>query len=66
MKKIDRIILNLKEMMVVGTGGCTGSANSAGPVAGYDPLMNMKKTKKGSPDKRTLTPMQRRWTPDTP
>jgi len=41
MDKIDRliqIVRTLKEEggMVVGTGGLTGSANPAGPVAGYD------------------------------
>jgi hypothetical protein len=29
----------IKEMMVVGTGGFTGSASAAGPVAGFDPLL---------------------------
>ena len=48
MKKIDRIIehfRNLRETMVVGTGGFTSSADEGGPVAGYD--KPMKKYAKG-------------------
>jgi hypothetical protein len=29
----------LDEMMTAGAGGFTGSADAAGPVAGYDPVM---------------------------
>lgn len=36
------IIRNLMEDgMVVGTGGFTGSADPKGPVAGFDPIMNL-------------------------
>ena len=42
--KIDRVIdivrqYKLDEMMTAGAGGFTGSADAAGPVAGYDPVM---------------------------
>lgn len=45
MDKIDKIIeiiRTLKEEggMVVGAGGYTGAADSKGPVAGYDKVMN--------------------------
>jgi hypothetical protein len=37
----------LKEMSVAGTGGFTGSAAAAGPVAGFDPILGkMQKRKK--------------------
>jgi hypothetical protein len=51
--KIDRVIeivrqYKLDEMMTAGAGGFTGSADAAGPVAGYDPVMEppIKKKKK--------------------
>jgi hypothetical protein len=37
-----KIIRNLmEEGMVVGTGGFSGSADSKGPVAGFDPVMKL-------------------------
>ena len=37
-----KMIRNLmEEGMVVGTGGFSGSANPKGPVAGFDPVMNL-------------------------
>jgi hypothetical protein len=47
MDKIDRLIQTVRTLkeeggMVVGTGGLTGSANPAGPVAGYDKVMGIK------------------------
>ena len=40
--KIIQIIRDLKEEgMVVGAGGFTGAADPKGPVAGYDPVMNL-------------------------
>ena len=41
---IDKVIdivrqYKLDEMMTAGAGGFTGSADAAGPVAGYDPVM---------------------------
>jgi hypothetical protein len=44
--KIDRIIEIVRENMVVGTGGFTGSADPKGPTAGFDPLMNLVRRKK--------------------
>ena len=45
MDKIDRLIQTVRTLkeeggMVVGTGGLTSSANPAGPVAGYNKVMN--------------------------
>lgn len=36
----------MKEMSVVGTGGFTGSAAAAGPVAGFDPVMSKTQRRK--------------------
>jgi len=49
--KIDRVIdivrqYKLDEMMTAGAGGFTGSADAAGPVAGYDPVMERPKKRK--------------------
>ena len=49
--KIDRVIdivrqYKLDEMMTAGAGGFTGSADPAGPVAGYDPVMERPKKRK--------------------
>lgn len=51
MNKIDKliqIIRTIKEEggMISGSGGFTGSADSKGPVAGYDPVMGFTKRKK--------------------
>ena len=43
MANLDRIIQLIRENMVAGTGGFTGSADPKGPVAGFDPLMKFKK-----------------------
>jgi len=48
---IDRVIdivrqYKLDEMMTAGAGGFTGSADAAGPVAGYDPVMERPKKRK--------------------
>jgi hypothetical protein len=59
-KKLDRIINIIREQMVAGNGGFTGSADPKGPVAGFDPVMATTKRKKiiglgkGS---------RKRWTP---
>jgi hypothetical protein len=50
MDKIDRLIQTVRTLkeeggMVVGTGGFTSSANPAGPVAGYDKVMEIKPPK---------------------
>ena len=38
---IARSLKVLREEMSVGAGGYTGAADPKGPVAGYDPVMNM-------------------------
>jgi hypothetical protein len=43
MTNLDRIIQLVRENMVAGTGGFTGSADPKGPVAGFDPMMKLKK-----------------------
>jgi hypothetical protein len=47
MNKLDRIIQMIREQMVAnapgGSGGFSGSADSKGPVAGYDPIMKRRK-----------------------
>jgi hypothetical protein len=45
MKKevLNKIIKIIKEQMSVGDGGFTSSADPKGPVAGYDPVLKMKK-----------------------
>ena len=42
LEKICQMVRTLKESptMSVGAGGYTGSADSEGPVAGYDPVLN--------------------------
>lgn len=40
LENIINIIRTMKEEMVVGTGGFTGSASASGPVAGFDPVMD--------------------------
>ncbi len=45
-KKLDWIISIVREeMMAAGAGGFTGSADPKGPVAGFDPVMGLKKRK---------------------
>ena len=60
--KIDRVIeivrqYKLDEMMTAGAGGFTGSADAAGPVAGYDPVMEP--PKKGR--KHIKSPRRKPW-----
>ena len=43
MANLDKIIQLIREQMVAGTGGFTGSADPKGPVAGFDPVMKFKK-----------------------
>jgi len=42
LERICQMVRTLKESptMSVGAGGYTGSADSKGPVAGYDPVLN--------------------------
>jgi hypothetical protein len=59
MSKIDRIIKLIKENMIVGTGGFTGSAKSDGPVAGYDPVIAFRK--RGKVDYRRVPHSYKTW-----
>ena len=38
---ITRSLKSLREEMSVGAGGYTGSADSTGPVAGFEPVINL-------------------------
>lgn len=60
MTKRDRIIKKIMEMMVVGNGGFTGSADPKGPVSGFDPLMKFKGKNKKI-DYRKVPQIYRRW-----
>jgi hypothetical protein len=59
MEKTDRIIKYIREMMAVGAGGFTGSADAEGPVAGYDPLIKFQK--KGKTDYRKVPKTYKSW-----
>ena len=65
-KKLDRIIDIIREEMMAAnaagsSGGFSGSANSRGPVAGFDPVMCMDRRKR---PRIKLTPgLRARWTP---
>lgn len=59
MDKTDRLIKLIREMMAVGAGGFTGSADAAGPVAGYDPLIKFQK--KGKTDYRKVPKTYKQW-----
>lgn len=40
LENVINVIRSMREEMVVGTGGFSGSAPAQGPVAGYDPVMD--------------------------
>ena len=44
--KIDKLISIIRENMVVGAGGFTGSSPAEGPTAGYDPMLGYRNKKK--------------------
>jgi hypothetical protein len=46
MANLDKIIQLIREQMVAGTGGFTGSADPKGPAAGFDPVMKLVRRKK--------------------
>ena len=50
MNKLDRIIQMIREQMVANApgaqGGFSGSSDSKGPVAGFDPVMGLARRKK--------------------
>jgi len=58
MEKIDRIIQIIRENMVANApgsqGGFSGSADSKGPVAGFDPVM-------GKVGKRYMKGKRKQW-----
>lgn len=62
MARIDRIIQIIREQMVAGTGGFTGSADPKGPVAGFDPVMSLKKRK--GPQIKLPPGSRKRWKKD--
>lgn len=45
-KKLDKIINIIREQMVAGNGGFSGSSDPKGPVAGFDPVIGITKRKK--------------------
>jgi len=63
MKRIDRFIKLVREQMVAnvpaGSGGCGGSADPKGPVAGFDPLMKF--MRRGKVDNRKVPKTYKKW-----
>ena len=65
-KKLDWIINIIREEMMAAnaagsSGGFSDSANSRGPVAGFDPVMSMDKRKR--PRIKLPTGLRNRWKP---
>jgi hypothetical protein len=60
-KKLDRIINIIREQMVAGNGGFTGSVDPKGPVAGFDPVIGT--TKRKNPQIKLPPGSRKRWTP---
>jgi hypothetical protein len=65
MKRNDRIINNLREMMTANapgeSGGFTASSSAEGPTAGFDSILNKRLTRRNRPDLRYISPKYRRW-----
>lgn len=69
MRKIDRIVNNLKEMMVANppgqSGGFSGNSSASGPTAGFDPVLDFVRKKRSSitnkVDYRKVDPKLRKW-----
>lgn len=66
MKKTDRIIDNLREMMTANapgqSGGFSSSSSPSGPTAGFDPVLNFVRRKRSEGfDLRTVKPDYRKW-----
>ena len=67
MNKIDKVIeyfRNLREegpTMSSGSGGFSGSSDAKGPVAGFDPILGMRRRKNNQVDLRTINSKLRRW-----
>ena len=64
-KKLDWIISIIKEQMVAnapgGSGGFSGSADPKGPVAGFDPVMGLRRRK--GPQIKLPPGSRKRWDP---
>jgi hypothetical protein len=59
-KKLDWIISIVREeMMASGQSGFTGAADPKGPVAGFDPVMGLKKRK--GPQIKLPPGSRKRW-----
>jgi hypothetical protein len=65
MKKVDRIINTIREMMTANppgqSGGFTSSSPAEGPTAGFDSILKRRMTKRNKPDLRYISPKYRRW-----
>ena len=63
MAKIDRFIQMIREQMVAnaagGSGGFSGSADPKGPVAGFDPVMGLRRRK--GPQIKLPPGSRKRW-----
>ena len=57
----NKIINKILEMTLAGSGGFTGSADSEGPVAGYDHLTKFKSKNKKKVDYRKVPLTYRKW-----
>lgn len=62
-KKLDKIISIIREQMVAnapgGSGGFSASADSKGPVAGFDPVMGLSRRK--GPQIKLPPGSRKRW-----
>jgi hypothetical protein len=58
---IDKLISIIRENMVVGGGGFTGSSPAEGPTAGFDPLLGFRNKKKGNVDFRRVPKDYKSW-----
>lgn len=63
--KIEKIIKIIRENMVVGAGGFTGSSPAKGPTAGFDPILKFKNKKKNSIDFRRVPKNYKDWLKST-
>jgi hypothetical protein len=67
MKKVDRIINNLREVMTANSpgesGGFSADSKAEGPTAGYDPLMYFSRRRKNPDmfDLRSIPKKYRKW-----
>jgi len=63
--KLDKLISIIRENMVVGAGGFTGSSPAEGPTAGYDPMLGYRnKKKKDTIDYRRVPKPYKAWVKD--